>query len=569
METEKRGDSIFYTITDVIGLLCGKPQEKEHENVSSFIFLQKQLAKTMLVDGGKFVLRYFFGTDNKDDLTEDNKEWYDVLVFLCSYHLQYPITVGFDIAKNYFLPYLKSFDIFSESIIRFFTEDIGKEYSITELNNCILSIKDFVKYEESKSLIVKLYDELTEYLYMKSVLEQKQSLDSIFQRLGSLFIDYIDQYSVTSQRSVTEESVTVDTSNELVFTEEGLRKSINILYDELKKRTKIPSGLATLDRNFLRGGFENGRVYVFCARPGHGKSILLLNFAYNSAKHTLSSDEYTVYITLENDLVETMDRLIKIVLGSNEVEPSLKKELLQKDISFFDKNMLDQIVQKCIGNKPLIIKYFPPNTSVSTLFSWLSTLNATHKLKIVFVDYLSLLRSTAGMEAKRFELGQITLDLKKISRHFNIPIVTAAQLNTGGYEGIPSIKNVDESRQIVQHADFVCLLYDPKDVSEALSGGTHFGWSHIVPIGFNVDKNRSGTRGRFILGFDTKFLRFVDDVREERISLFETMSSYNESTTDLVFDIEKSLEEQFEGQFQSLKTTGESLEDESRDEFLL
>ncbi|MEN3039602.1 MAG: DnaB family ATPase, partial [Candidatus Kryptonium sp.] len=329
-------------------------------------------------------------------------------------------------------------------------------------------------------------------------------INLFLKKLGNIFINYSYENAVTFMGR--EEDEPEDTILSLDFRD---KNQVNLIVDRLgtygASERVYSSGFKNFDMRFLNGGFEPGRIYIFAGKPGQGKSALLLNFAYNAALKE-SENGAVLYITLENSVEETINRLLKIlvydVTGNREAYKDIRK----------DKQKMKDILLKHFSDKRFIIKYFHPNFPTSDLLSWIATLQQKEKISIIFIDYLSLLTSTKAYEQKRHELGQITLELKKMSRIFNVPIVTAAQLNTAGYDIIPTMKNIDESRQVAQHADFIGLLFDDKTDSNL----NLIDECQMV-LGINIDKNRNGPRGiaRFLFDSLTMKLKEITKTGEK------------------------------------------------------
>ena len=85
---------------------------------------------------------------------------------------------------------------------------------------------------------------------------------------------------------------------------------------------RLISGMQGLN-TMIGGGFESGRVYMFLGITGVGKSILLLNLAYQIKKYNTryqlkdpSKIPVVIYLTMENSVIETVTRLFDMVTDS-------------------------------------------------------------------------------------------------------------------------------------------------------------------------------------------------------------------------------------------------------------
>jgi replicative DNA helicase len=278
-------------------------------------------------------------------------------------------------------------------------------------------------------------------------------------------------------------------------------KTLSEAFEKVKalsaNRVIVKSNYKILDEYILRnGGFESGRIYVFGGKPGGGKSSILLNFLANASKPSYrkkdDKKDVIVYITLENDIVETVDRYASLILSTS---------ITIKDVPSTQQPAIYDAIYKHdeMSGCDRIIKWMVPySTSSIGIISYLESLTTEYNIRMVFIDYLDLVKSSQDLTEKRFELGQVTTDLRVMAKRFSIPVITATQLNTSGYKGLPTMANVDESRQKVQNADFVGLLFDiqmqylPSRMQGSISPDKY------ALIGVNVDKNRNGATNKFV-----------------------------------------------------------------------
>jgi replicative DNA helicase len=282
--------------------------------------------------------------------------------------------------------------------------------------------------------------------------------------------------------------------------------SLQTLIELAKEQSSIPTNFKLLSSHLHSNGFESGRLYVFGGKPGLGKSSLLLNFLVQNANTKKSAlgvsgqrETAFVYITLENDIVETSERIIRIMTGKD-ID---LKEMSQKERDFILSNL------KMENN--IIIKYMVPyETTTSDIFIYLSKLSEQYKILAIYVDHISLLASKDKIQERRHDLGRASAELRTAAKQFFCPVIVAAQLNTGGYKGIPTQANLDESRQIAQNADFVGLLFEQPVSVDTASTQINFLTPDIKYVGLNIDKNRNGKTGIIYFSFMGSVFRFVE-----------------------------------------------------------
>ena len=88
-------------------------------------------------------------------------------------------------------------------------------------------------------------------------------------------------------------------------------------------------------------------------------------------------------------------------------------------------------------NSSIQIDYFAANTispaTISALIQKYNQCPEKRTVKAVYIDYLDLLVPDVGWEFYRLDLGEITSSLKSIAARFEVPIITATQLNREAY----------------------------------------------------------------------------------------------------------------------------------------
>lgn len=272
----------------------------------------------------------------------------------------------------------------------------------------------------------------------------------------------------------------------------------------------ISTGYQTLNK-YMNGGLNPGRLYIFGATSGGGKSVMLINLIKNAVENNKVIDNTIntyVYVTLENLIDETMVRLY-CCLTKQKTKTILENYRTEKfNIERVVKNWL--IKHQC--NIKFVYKN-PTKTSTFDILGYCETLrNQNERIRIcgVYVDYLDLLKpgGAKSYEAYRFELGAVTMDLKVMAVLLRCPVISASQLNRQGYD--PNAKltlaNMGESMKKVDNADFVAL-FQKKDIEKEKTGSSIFG-NDDGELVLVIGKNRSGQKDVSIL-FRTDFSKFL------------------------------------------------------------
>lgn len=227
-------------------------------------------------------------------------------------------------------------------------------------------------------------------------------------------------------------------------------------YDEhfdvlLNPDKKISTGWDTLDL-FTHGGFlaDGKSLYLFIAQPGLGKSLMLSNLAVNCLKQ----EKNVVVISLEMSqhvYAQRFDAHISGIdinrLGDNE---NTVKARLQK-------------FKELHPNARLFIKEFPPRSiTTSHIERYITELQTVKNIKpdILIVDYLNLVLPTVAADNMYKDGLDVSEKLRALSYKFNLPVVSACQVNTEGINSASvGMNNIAESRGIAHTGDFIASLF--------------------------------------------------------------------------------------------------------------
>lgn len=205
-------------------------------------------------------------------------------------------------------------------------------------------------------------------------------------------------------------------------------------YDEITSKFRyLYTGMQGFNK-LIGGGFENTRTYLLLGVTGGGKSLSMLNIAYQIKKYNKNFKPKdptkipcVVYLTMENSVTETIQRLFEICIGDDmrnyspeEIEYKLRTD---GELYLTDESPID-----------IIIKY-RPNRSEDT--SYLYTLTEDledegYEVICMIQDHIKRLRSVESCPDTRIELGNIANELKTFAIIKDIPVITDSHLNRDG-----------------------------------------------------------------------------------------------------------------------------------------
>ncbi len=296
--------------------------------------------------------------------------------------------------------------------------------------------------------------------------------------------------------------------------------------------TGLTTGLRDLDKK--TGGMHPSDLIILGGRPGMGKSALATKIAYSAAKAQLMAAR-----ALGPDVApKAAVALFSLEMSSEQLATRLLSEesrisgdrirrgdIGQKDFDRF------VAVSREIGSLPLMIDDTPAIT-MSALRTRCRRLKRTKGLALVVVDYLQLMRPSAGTrpDNRVQEISQISQGLKALAKELEVPVLALAQLSRSvesREDKRPQLSDLRESGSIEQDADMVMFIYRdeyylqqraPKqlafDNDEKFHGAVEK-WQRDMEAVHNraevlIEKQRHGPTGKIDLFFEGEFTRFAD-----------------------------------------------------------
>ena len=287
----------------------------------------------------------------------------------------------------------------------------------------------------------------------------------------------------------------------------GALDSVENLMKNKGALTGLASGFTDFDR--MTNGLQKGEMIIIAARPSMGKTA----FAMNIVEHAALVEGKTVAVySLEMSAEQLALRMLCSVA-----------RVAKDDIrdGFMNKAKVGSLAQATdkISRSRLFIDD-SPSLNILEFQANARRLNSEHKLDLIVVDYLQLMRSPSrqGQDNRQVEVSEISAGIKAMAKELKIPIIVLAQLNrnpdsrVGTAKGKPKLSDLRESGSIEQDADVVGLLWreayylDDQDEKNEAAGR-----SELL-----IEKHRNGQTGSIPLTFLGKITRFEDRAPEER-----------------------------------------------------
>lgn len=290
-----------------------------------------------------------------------------------------------------------------------------------------------------------------------------------------------------------------------------LLRDVDSLISDLETvRPVISTGWLWLDEKLDGGWLANGRaLYIFAGETNVGKSIFLGNVATNIAKQGKTA----IIITLEMSELIYARRLTSSI--ANIPMNSLKHETGNI------KGAVEQFFNKHEGK--VLIKEFPPSTLTPIqLGAFLKKLQTQGvKFDAIVLDYVNLLHSPLGNNSYE-RIKHVTEQVRALSYMFNVPVITATQLNRTGYNvSNPGVETVGESIGMAATADAMMSIWQEEEDREL----------NIIRMG--MMKNRFGPN----TGFTQLMINYPTlTITEEAVESIQSVAATAINALDLLSD---------------------------------
>jgi replicative DNA helicase len=270
-----------------------------------------------------------------------------------------------------------------------------------------------------------------------------------------------------------------------------LLEDVSVIVNDLNSEEKyISSKWKWLDKKLGGGFLEKGKaLYVFAGETNIGKSIFLGNAAINMA----SQGKTVLLVSLEMPEIIYAKRLCTNITKIPFHQLKAESSTLFQQLTEYKNETPDA---------KIIVKEFPPSTiTCNHLKAFLKKITSSGvKIDALVLDYINLLHSTLGNNTYE-RVKHITEQLRALSYVFNIPIISATQLNRSGYDiSDPGLNTLSESMGLGHTADVILSIWQ-EDTDKELG---------VIKMG--LMKNRFGENfGHCNMKIDYSTLTLTED----------------------------------------------------------
>lgn len=215
----------------------------------------------------------------------------------------------------------------------------------------------------------------------------------------------------------------------------------------------IPTGFVDIDTK-LGGGAQPGELLLVAARPGAGKTSLLLQIADYAAR---VEGRNVVIFSLEMSRDRLVERWISQMTG-------IDSQLLHAGMIPEMQIPLYNAALETIGDLPVTIDDDPILTP-SMLRAKLEMLDNLGELDLVLIDYLALMEPEMRYNSPAERINDFARTLKQYARRFDVPIWCLQQMNRNiekkDQNAFPTLSDLSDGGE--KDPDIVAFLHHRRD----------------------------------------------------------------------------------------------------------
>jgi replicative DNA helicase len=270
-------------------------------------------------------------------------------------------------------------------------------------------------------------------------------------------------------------------------------------YSQPNELIGVPSGFACIDK--VTNGFPKGEVTIIAGRPGMGKTALMLNIVYKSARYY---KQKIAVFSLEMSAGKLFTRIVSDV--ANVDNWRIEKGQMERAEA-------DRVIQVAgeLSNLPIYIDD-SSSLGVSELRTKCRKIMHEKGLDMVVIDYLQLMNPPANSNMKIFDrVTHVSNGIRALAKELNIPVVALAQLSRSnehrGGDKRPNLSDLKGSGDIEQDASIVAFIHRPEYYKVLFddNGNSTEGKAFIF-----IEKNRNGRCVDIEMNFIGEKFRFED-----------------------------------------------------------
>ena len=317
-----------------------------------------------------------------------------------------------------------------------------------------------------------------------------------------------DEENVTALQDKAEKDILLAVRNRSISELLPIYDALRIAHDKLEllaKNKKLVTGLETgfYDLDKITTGFQPGEMIILAARPGMGKTQLVLNMATYAASTTKKA---VAIFNLEMPADMLVNRMIASV-GRIDSYKLQTGNMQERDWQRYNEAMSE------LAETNIYIEA-DAGATISEIRAKCRRLASSEEgLALVIIDYLQLINSgTKKVESRQVEVSEVSRALKMMALELKVPVIALSQLSRTAEKresNMPMLADLRESGSLEQDADMV-LFINRKDYYEAKKDQKET----IVPAELIIAKHRKGSLGTVDLMFELNIGSFKSVLKE-------------------------------------------------------
>ena len=266
--------------------------------------------------------------------------------------------------------------------------------------------------------------------------------------------------------------------------------------------TGVPTGFYDLDK--VTTGFHENELIILAARPGMGKTAIVLNMVVNVAQYTKKN------VAIFNLEMSADQLAMRMISSAGQIDGY---KIRTGKLEHNDWKRVNEAISQLAETHIKIDD--TPGISIGEIRAKCRRLaQEEHGLAMIVIDYLQLVSTTSKYAGNRQqEVAEISRELKKLALELKVPVIACAQLSRaveGREDKRPLMSDLRESGSIEQDADIVAFLYrDDYYNKEARMDDNN------SVVEFIIGKNRSGTTKTVELLFKKNTSTFIGYKKDE------------------------------------------------------
>ncbi len=269
---------------------------------------------------------------------------------------------------------------------------------------------------------------------------------------------------------------------------------IDELYHKGGNFSPISSGFTDFDE--LTNGFQPAALIVVAGRPSMGTST----FAINIVEHVAIDSGIDVAVFSMEMPAEAL--LIRMLSSRGRINQT---RMRSGQLEEADWSLLSTAISTL--SEANIFIDDSPTLSPTEIYDRVQQLNIEHKIGLIVIDNLQLMKLQKEVENRDSEVSEISRELKSLAREFNIPVIVLSAINNEIEERPnkrPVLSDLYQTGSLEKDADLIVFIYRDELYCESTADK---GIAEII-----IGKHRYGTQGVVTLKFMGEYSKFEDNL---------------------------------------------------------